>query len=528
MKVRAASCIALAAVLVGVSARAEDAAWKYEIEGGKIVAVNGAERRPVELPGAVVSLFVRGDRLYAALGADGAAVLDLADPGAPALVQRIPVAQGRVSGFVVVEEAVWMRIDSTSAVLVEGGLPPGAASGVAVVTPLVGGPPAAAGQPAGASQPAAPTAATAPPAIGDEPIKILEIQRDKGLVKLAVGAKHGVKVGDKFVVHRAVEMDQGSATAFTAQTVIADLEADAVGDVVTVANIWRGDRVRLTDVAHPAEEGHRPSKAYPRRLGRIGEVSLALRPLFNVGSEKGFGMLCDAMASWWGKYLFFDLRLQPLGFGWTDDGDIVSGSILADIGYDGRAFALGVGAGVGVVNGDLGAALISQDVYEAAEAGDGDEDLGWEDRTRAAFALSQVVRLGARDGFNIVLYNLLLYYDPPGSDSDESANTSGFYYGGTSGKINIPLAARTDLFFGGGGGLVGYWFSEVGVFFWARGDGDAGSIGVSASGGAAGIWGYLKDEDSADVGISSANRVDILGPMISLGLTGRFGPKNAQ
>jgi len=516
---RIACCICLAAALAGASARAQESAWTYEIDGGKLVAVSGTERRPMDLPAAPVALLVRGDRLYAALGADGVAVLDLADPGAPVVVQRIPVAQGRVTGFVVVDGAVWMRIDSTAAVLVEGGVPAGAGATAAVVTPMVAGPPTTEEPAKPAEAPTAP--ATAQARIADEPIRILEVNRGKGEVRLAVGSARGVKAGDRFVVYRAVEMDEGGAGAFTAQTTIADLEAEAVGEEVTIANIWRGDRVALTDVARPAEEGHRPSKAYPRRLGRIGEVSLVVRPLFNVGTEKGFGMLCDATVAWWGRHVFFDVRLQPLGFGRTDGGNVALSSILGEAGYDGRAFAVGIGAGVGAVNGDMGATLVHQDVFAMSESG-GDSDLGWSDRTRAAFALSQVVRLGARDGFNITLYNLLLYYDPPGSgDVDEGSGAAGFYYGGTSGKINIPLAARVDLFLGGGGGLVGYWFSEIGVFFWARGHGDAGSVGISASGGAAGIWGYLQNTGND----SGTARVDILGPMISLGLTGRFGAK---
>jgi len=516
MVYRIACCIGLAALLAGASAWAQEGSWTYEVDGGKLLAVSGTERRPVALPAAPVALLVRGDRLYAALGADGAAVLDLADPGAPAVVQRIPVAQGRVTGFVVVEGAVWMRIDSTAAVLVEGGVPPGAEAD-AVVTPMVAGPPAAVGTARPAAAPAALPAA--PARVADEPVKILEVNRGKGEVKLAAGSRQGVKAGDRFVVYRAVEMDKGGKGAFTAQTTIADLEAEAVGEDVTLANIWRGDRVALTDAARPADEGHRPSKVYPRRLGRIGEVSLVVRPLFNVGNEKGFGMLCDATIAWWGKFLFFDLRFQPLGFGWTDKGNPASSSILAELGYDGRAFALGVGVGVGIVNGDMGESLVNRGVFEMSDSGGGG-NLGWEDRARAAFALSQVVRLGARDGLNMTLYNLLLYYDPPGNYDDEDVGAKGFYYGGTSGKISIPLAARVDLFLGGGGGLVGYWFSEIGVFFWARGHGDAGSVGISASGGAAGIWGNLHDEGDDDT-----RRIDILGPMISLGLTGRFGAK---
>ena len=486
-------------------AAAPAGAWKYEIEGGALAAVNGAERRPVALPGTPEAALAAGDRLYVALGKDGAAVLSLSDPAAPALAQRIPVAQGRVTGFVVIEGAVWMTIDSKTAVLVEGGVPAGEGVSAAVVTPLTAGPPPTA-------------AAKAPPAAVDRPIRILEVQRGKGLVRLDVGAKDDVKTGDRFVVTREVDVGEGSG-AFRAKETVADLEAEAVGEEATLAYLNRGDRVEAADVARRAEPGHRPSLAYPRRLDRIGEASLVVRPLFNVGNEKGFGMLCDLTLAWWTRHVFFDVRMQPLGFGWTDGGDVLSTSILGEAGYDGRAFALGVGAGVGVVNGDLGGLLVNESISSLGSSNGGSSPT-WDDRTRAAFALSQVVRLGARDGLNLTLYNLLLYYDPPGS-GDEYSDKAGFYYGGTSGRFNIPLAARVDLYLGGGGGLAGYWFSELGVFFWARGTGDAGSIGVSASGGAAGVWGRVRDGGDS----TSTRRIDILGPMISLGRTGRFGAK---
>jgi hypothetical protein len=507
------SAMGLAAVLAVAAARAQGApapasAWSYQIEGGALVAKSGAEARPVALPGTPEAVIAAGDRLYVALGRDGAAVLSLADPAAPALAQRVPVAQGRVTGFIVVDGAVWMKIDSTTAVLVEGGVPAGETA--AAVTPLAAVPAAAAEVPA-----------TAVPAVRrpEAPIRILEVDRGTGLVKLAIGARDGAKSGDRFVVTRAVEIGKAGDT-FEAKQTVADLEAEAVGEEVTLASLNRGDRVEVTDLARRAEQGYRPSRVFPRRLGGIGEASLVVRPLFNVGNEKGFGMLCDLTVAWWSRHMFFDVRMQPLGFGWTDAGDVLSTSILGEAGYDGRAFALGVGAGVGVINGDMGKALAGEGVFSFNDD-EGNDLFEWSDRTRAAFALSQVVRLGARDGLNMTLYNLLLYYDPPGSDADASSDKSGFYYGGTSGRIGIPLASRVDLYLGGGGGLVGYWFSELGVFFWARGTGDAGSIGVSASGGAAGVWGRVKHDDGG--GYIDTQRIDILGPMISLGLTGRFG-----
>ncbi|HUT77838.1 MAG TPA: hypothetical protein VM285_09145 [Polyangia bacterium] len=480
---------------------------EYVVDGGRLLAIRGEERSPVELPATVMAAHRVGERLYVALGEHGAAVLELGgDPAAPVLAKRFPVAHGRVVGFLEIDGAVWMRIESTAAVLLEGGVEGGDAV-VVIPGPGTGG--AMAAQATGSKR----------KDLG-RPVRIVEIHRDRGEVVLDVGARDGVEIGDRFVAYRELEGVEEKADAFAGQAEVADLEVRAVGPETALATLWRGDRVRAADEVRPAEPDRSPSRAYPRHMDRVGELALTVRPLFNVGNEKGFGMLCDVALAWWGRNWFIDLRMQPLGFGWTDDGNVLSTSLLAEAGFDGRAFAIGLGAGAAVVNGDLGENLVNDSVYEvASDAGSGVE-AKWADRTRAAFALSQVVRLGARDGFNITLQNLLLYYDPPkGGGEDYENNKAGFYYGGTTGRITIPLAMRVNMFLGGGGGLVGYFFSEIGVFVWARGNGDAGSLGFTAAGGFAGIWGNLEGQNDE----YGTNNVSILGPMISLGLTYRFG-----
>ena len=69
---------------------------------------------------------------------------------------------------------------------------------------------------------------------------------------------------------------------------------------------------------------------------------------------------------------------------------------------------------------------------------------------------------------------------------------------------------------------MGYWFAEAGIFAWLKGNGAPGSLGISASAGGAGIWGEQKPDSGEDWEVESIN---IIGPMISLGLTYRFGVK---
>lgn len=462
---------------------------EYRLEAGELIVVAGERQQRVALPAAATALLASGGMLYAALGEHGVAVLELSDPASPKLLRQIPVSQGRVVGFFEADGKPWMKIESTTAV------PLGGAVSLARAVPTVSAAP---------SQPAA-GAPEADPVRGREaPVLIVEIYL--GQVKLNVGSDRGVKVEDRFSVFRMMGVNSEGGEEFEGKELVAVIEVVAVSPTSSLARLWRGDRVRINDEVQPARPDHRPSNVFPRHLADIGELSFVLRPLIKVGKPKGFGALCDLSLAYWGEHYFVDFRMQPLGFGWTEDGSIVSSSFLVEGGYSGRAFGVGLGVGAAVVSGDMSSMLESTAMGRTSDGGFIPES--WNARTQGAFALSQVVRMGARDGLNFSVSNILLYHKDSGG-SDES----GFVYGGTTGKLTIPLVARTDLFFGGGGGRMGYWFGEVGVFAWVTGNGDAGSFGLSASAGAAGLWGDDEDGDS----------ITIIGPMVSIGLTYRFG-----
>ncbi len=359
------------------------------------------------------------------------------------------------------------------------------------------------------------------PSIG-RPIKILEIF--PGEVRIDAGSNDGVSAGQRFAVFRHQVVETESGDEFEGETLVAVIEVIAVSSDSAIAELWKGDRVQMGDDVRPALANHKSSKVFPRRLPHVGEIALVLRPLMAVGSTGGFGGLADVTAAYWWKHMFFDIRMQPLGFGWTEDGNIVSASFMAEGGYDGRAFAIGLGAGVSTVNGDIDEMMQSFVGTEmASHDGDGAPDVvKWDQRTRAAFTISQQVRLGARDGLNVSVYNLLMYHN---DDDDNGEDNSGFIYAGTTGKITVPLAARTFIFLEGGGGVMGYGFGDLGVFTWVRGNGDAGSIGISALAGGAVVWGVREKTTTPAVGepYSVTETVLISGPMVGLGMTYRFG-----
>jgi hypothetical protein len=497
-----------------------DTAVKYVLEQGSVFSVKGNERTLIETEAPALAVHVEGGELYVAMGDYGAAIFDIENPEAPRLLKKIPVFHGRVTGFMRADDRLWMIVDSTVAVLVSGAVPgPGGEEAEVVMIP-------------GQVQPGAGAAARAEEREPEAklnlkgPIQIAEIR--PGRVKLNVGLSSGLKAGDRLAVFRKVPIEQKGAEDFVGKELVAVLTVTAVNEESSLAELAMGDRVFKDDEVEPAEAKHGSSMVFPRRLSNVGEIAAAIRPLVGVGDPKGFGALCDIGVSYWGKVYFLGLQIQPLGFGWTSDGNVVSASFLAQGGFDGRAFAIGMGAGVVAVNGNMDQMLVSSGVSSAgADSGEYvNSEPTWNQRTRVAFALSQHARIGARDGLNLTVANILIWH------KDEDADSAGFIYGSTTGRINIPLPARTNLFLEGGGGVMGYGYGAIGAFTWVRGNGDAGSVGLSVSAGGAGIWGnrekiYELDGQAVLDEIGSqqfiTERVTLAGPLISFGLTYRFG-----
>ncbi len=509
---------------------------RFEIEEGVLFLVEGDKKEEVALPAPALAVKHMNQTLYVAIGHMGVAVFDTSKEGSPTMRRVIPISHGKVTGFLELKGELWMQVDATTAVR----LTPDAGVKGATVAPLVTPTPRtvstqAAPQPTGGAS----VEIVDPDALDiSEPIRILKIY--PGEVELNVGAENGVKSGDLFSVYRT-QPKKHHGKIFTGEELVAVLEIRTVSGSVSIARIWKGDRVRIDDRITPADEHHYVSKVYPRHLDHTGELSVVLRPLIAVSETGGFGMLNEATASYWMKWIFFDVVVAPLGLAWTDDGNVVSTSIRAHLGFNSRPFAIGMGAGVAITPTDMSGAFMGDmamaDSRGASESIEGD----WSNFTRARFALAQKVRLGARDGLCFTINNLLLWVsaDETEDDSDdEEDEPSGFVYGGTTGRVDIPIAARVNLFLEGGGGVMGYGFGALGVFAWVRGNGDNGSIGLSTSAGFAVVWGSRERTvtntwtDENDEPYTSTwtdtESVTVGGPMISLGFTYRFGFKQVS
>jgi hypothetical protein len=345
-----------------------------------------------------------------------------------------------------------------------------------------------------------------------------------GQVELARGADAGVRVGDLFLIVRSTAVE-GTPTGgkFVGEQRVALAEVVAVSQTHAIALVGRSARVEPADYARRVTRDEAREHRLPPLVPNVGEVSLVLRPLIKVGTPLGAGLLADLGATYWGRSYFLGLRVQPLGLGLTQEGDIVTTAALAEGGYEAASFSVGLGLGAAWVNGNLDHMLESFGRgYANDEAGSATVTVVETQQTHGAFALSQVARLGSRDALHLSLRNLLLLHDPADGDA-------GFIYGGTTGKLVIPVGKRTDLFAEGGGGVMGYWYAGVGTGAWILGNGSPGSWYLSVSAGAAGIRGSkevtttVDDFNGVPYTYTYDRDVSVEGPMVSVGLTRRFG-----
>ncbi len=453
------------------------------LENGEVILLVDGNRTPLPLSSAAVAILRQEDRLYVALGRHGAVIFDISQPGDVRQVEEVPPSAKEISGFSLVDGEVWMREVTTTIVPMPPASSPSLRDAPSSATLAKHGAPSSGGK---EKSPAT------PPKPGKE-VRILSVQ--PGSVTLNLGARDGVRVGDQYSVLREVRVRGAKSEAFLGTELAAVVEVIAVNPNRCLAVLGRGDRVTPEGIVQSRHPDHRSSNIYPRHLTHLGEISVTLRPILNVVDGIGFGALNNLSASYWGKGFFVQLLTDPLGFAFTNDGNILLTTLALEGGFDSRSFAIGLGVGMNSTS-----------------------------FKKNAFAITQVVRLGARDGLNLELrnsFNLRMKQNDNDYTGENEEEVLGFEWGGISGRFNIPLTSRTDLYFEGGGSPAAHFYSEVGLFAWIIGNGDAGSLGLSAAAGAAGfdVTSHYNETTYDYEG------VEAVGPMISLGLDYRFGFK---
>lgn len=465
---------------------------QHSLEGGQVVAkrggvVLGQAPAPCADPGA---LLVQAQRLYLACAQEGVAVLDVSDPAKMTFL-GLKDAGGPATGLFTVQGEVWVQTQLTQA----RPLSQTRAAGPSEPSP----------QPSvvATAQPKEPTpAATAPEA----PI----LERRVGEIVVALGTRAGLKRGDRVEVftRRPVELGDGQTASHEERALVGTVTA--ASDDRAVVKLGLNERVPDGSLARPTKAEPTGDLLRPPRVDDVWEISANLRPFLALGSF-GFGVLADgAVGRRMSNNLHVQLRLDPVGLGLADEGNVLAAGANLIASYDTELFEVGLGAGWSAVNDNLdGDAFIT-----SSEDGAGGVTTEV-DRVRSGLSIAQLVRLGAVDGINLTAYNTFIFY------RDQ------FNYGGTTGQLQFPINDRTWILMRGGGGVAGYAFGEVGLRVLLQGNGDRGSLYLTPTLGGGGVFGETDcDGDDAyeqyvDQDGECFEEVSYAGPLVGLGVEWR-------
>ncbi len=475
-----------AAVLIclasGASASAADAQRRVVVTGTSL-EVAAPEGEPKELDLGCVAFAVEqvGSRAYVACGPAGLVVVEL-EPELEVVARHDFGAP--VSGFASHGDRLHVLLARTEIRPIPGDLPDSApTSGVIKLG-------------AGDLSPAPDKSHREPEApVG----KVVEW--DVGAVVIDLGTEHGIARKDavELFVEQPVEMGDGQ-TAVRERVV-------AVGAVVAVSegrarvDLGLNERVPEGAKARPTDRKPTATKARPPRVGDIWQLQFNLRPFLALGTF-GFGTVSDAsLVRRMEDPISIHLRLEPLGLGFSDDGDIVAIAGDVVVAYDTDLFEIGLGAGWSAVSDDIA----------RVEYDDRGDPTGTVEHVHHGLSIAQVARLGALDGVHLAVHNNFLFFHGE------------FHYGGTVGQFQLPITGRAWMIVRSGGGRAGYIFGELGLRVLATGNGDRGSFFITPTIGAATLFDE-KERDCGDPPYPSTcvESVSYGGPMMGVGVEWRY------
>jgi len=336
-----------------------------------------------------------------------------------------------------------------------------------------------------APPPPAPSPPPPHPASESPPVKLGRVQRTApGEVVISLGTSDDIARGDHIEFALAGTGEDDREEAELASDVL------AIG-VVTNVNT-RNARVRL-GLNEQVPEGALASRtrapatsslSAPPRVQGLWELELMLRP-FAAVDELGGGALLSGRLGYRFNHLHLQAVVDPIAFAAVQEkGSVgaVNAALLAS--YDSQYIEMGLGLGVQTVNATN---------FVVAPG--------------SALAAVQLLRLGARDGFNLsVRTNLALFH-------------SQFQFGGMVAGLQIPVTRGYWFLINGGGGNVGYGFGELGLRSLLAGNGLAGSTFLTVTAGGVGVF---RSGSCDDTFSGCSEDVAYGGPMAGVGLEWRF------
>jgi hypothetical protein len=359
-----------------------------------------------------------------------------------------------------------------------------------------------------------------------------------GEIVIDLGTNDGIEPGVsiKVIGERTLFMPAPDGTK-KESTVLTDVatgwvKASETGrSLVTLA---RGSRANTGDSVEVVPEGVRRVAIAPARMAGVREFGVKVRPFLALDNV-GVGFINETWMTWNHESPWYtEVRLSPMGLGWSADGNVLSVAALGTAGFDSRWFRVGLGAGWSMLNNDASNYGYQSD-YALAESGSFSQAIEFVDVTNAP-SIVQFVRLGAEDGLHLSVRNTFILtpsyaYNWVDADCTEVSNYgdgdeyygnncgyyetedvgSEFVFGGLAMRLSVPTGPRTNLIMDWGTGRSGAGWFEAGVDVWVKGNGDAGSVSVEAAAGFGSLVAQLNDE-----------YINLYGPMVSGGARWRF------
>jgi hypothetical protein len=447
---------------------------------GRTLTVTPAEgaASAIEISCDGTSALAHGGLIYVACGSVGVLILEAGSTPKEVGTRNMG---GDVTGLFVRGETVWAEFVTRQAQPVAAG---GAQDGPIIVEGRDPGP-----------STAVPPAAEAAPSTHPEGT-VVEVSPD--FIVVSLGSKHGVARNDRIEIFVRREVQIGGETTAKEERVLVGT-VTAVSPQRAEVSLGVNERVPEGALARPTESKTTSNPVLPPRLGGLWEFGFTARPFLALGTF-GFGTISDAtirrrLDGPWS----IEARIEPLGIGLADEGNVValSGNFIGS--YDTRYFSVGLGAGWAAINDNLDDASASFDASPEIEPTRFDE-------VKSGLSIAQSVRLGSVDGMHLSVFNTFLLY------RDE------FNYGGTTAAGQFPVREGVWLLIrGGGGAATGYAFGELGLRVRVLGAGDSGSLFLSPSVGGGGLSGERK----CDYYDGCVESVSYGGPLVGLGVEWR-------
>ncbi|HVJ15014.1 MAG TPA: hypothetical protein VM686_06220, partial [Polyangiaceae bacterium] len=296
-------------------------------------------------------------------------------------------------------------------------------------------------------------------------------------VVISLGATDGIMRSDR--IELSLEHNEGWAR-----------EAIAVGTVVNVAEHQAKVRIGLNEdvpvgaLAVPTRAPTTSSLSGPPRVGGIWQLEVMGRPFAAIGELGGGILLSAGFSRHFAKHVRLGAYVEPLGIGDVEMRDSIgTANAAAFVSFDSQYLEMGLG---------LGAQTVNEPEF-FLDPGSG-------------FTVAQIIRLGAEDGLNLSARTSLVLFHKE------------FEFGGMVANARIPVTRGYWLLLGGGGGITGFGYGEIGLRVLLDGNGGAGSMFLTTTAGGAAVF----RSETCDMNFNCTGGGSFGGPMAGLGGEWRF------